>query len=193
MTMIVAGCGAALGWAALALQLVLTLTTIGGSALHGLWRYIGYFTIIANLFASITLTLAVLGVRRPRLEFAAATAMILVGVVYSLLLRETWDPRGGQKLADVALHDAMPVVVALFWLLRPHGGLRWKDVWLCVILPLGYFVYALVRGAFDGWYPYAFMDVGQFGAAVVAVNCVVMGAAFLAMAALLKILDARLP
>jgi hypothetical protein len=193
VTVLVAACGALLGWAALALQLVLTLTTVGGTALDGIWRYLGYFTVIANLFAAAVLTLAVLDRRRPRLEFAAATAMILVGVVYSLLLRETWDPRGWQKVADVALHDAMPAVVALFWLLRPHGGLRRQDVWLCVILPLGYFIYALVRGAFDGWYPYGFMDVAQAGAGMVAVNCAVMGAAFLAMAALLKLLDARLP
>lgn len=192
MTILVAACGALLGWAALALQLVLTLTTIDGTTLHGIWRYLGYFTIIANLFASAVLTLAVLDRRKPRLEFAAATAMILVGIVYSLLLREAWDPRGWQKVADVMLHDAMPVVVTLFWLLRPHGALRWKDVWLCVILPLGYFVYALVRGACDGWYPYPFMDVAQRGAGVVAVNCAVMGAAFLAMAALLKLLDRRL-
>jgi hypothetical protein len=37
------------------------------------------------------------------------------------------------------------------------------------------------------------MDVAQAGAGMVAVNCAVMGAAFLAMAALLKFLDARLP
>jgi hypothetical protein len=193
VTILVAAFGALLGWAALALQLVLTLTTIGGTALDGIWRYLGYFTVIANLFASAVLTLAVLDRRKPRLEFAAATAMVLVGIVYSLLLRETWDPRGWQKIADVALHDAMPAVIALFWLLRPHGGLRWPDVWLCVILPLGYFVYALARGAADGWYPYAFMDIGQFGAGVVAVNCAIMGAAFVVMASLLKLLDARLP
>ena len=193
VTILVAAFGALLGWAALALQLVLTLTTIGGTALDGIWRYLGYFTVIANLFASAVLTLAVLDRRKPRLEFAAATAMVLVGIVYSLLLRETWDPRGWQKIADVALHDAMPAVIALFWLLRPHGGLRWKDVWFCVILPLGYFVYALARGAADGWYPYAFMDIGQFGAGVVAVNCAIMGAAFVVMASLLKLLDARLP
>jgi hypothetical protein len=194
VTIFVTACGALLGWSALALQLVLTLTTMQDvTALEGLWRYLGFFTVIANLFASVVLTLAVLDVRRPRLEFAAATAMVLVGVVYSLLLRETWDPRGWQKVADVALHDAMPVMVALFWLLRPHGGLRWRDVPLCAILPLGYFAYALVRGAGDGWYPYGFMDVAQIGIGAVAVNCAVMGAAFIAMAALLKLLDARLP
>ena len=192
VTIVVAACGALLGWTALALQLVLTLTTVGGTALDGIWRYLGYFTVIANIFAATVLTLAVLDRRKPRLEFSAATAMVLVGITYSLLLRETWDPRGWQKVADVLLHDVMPVLVALFWLLRPHGGLRWRDVWLCVILPLGYFAYALGRGAADGWYPYAFMDVAQAGAGAVAVNCTVMGAAFLAMAALLKLLDARL-
>lgn len=192
MTILLAACGALLGWAALALQLVLTLTTIRGTALHGLWRYFGYFTVIANLFAAAVLTLAVLDRRKPRLEFAAATAMILVGIVYSLLLRETWDPRGWQKVADVMLHDVMPILVALFWLLRPHGGLRWRDIWLCAILPLGYCVYALARGAADGWYPYAFMDVAAAGLGAVALNCAVMGAAFLAMAAVLKLLDARL-
>lgn len=193
LTVLFAACGALLGWAALALQLVLTLTTIGGTALHGIWRYLGYFTVIANLFAAAVLTLAVLDRRKPRLEFAAATAMILVSVAYSLLLRESWDPRGWQKVADVALHDVMPVAVVLFWLLRPHGELRWRDVWLCAILPLGYFVYALARGAGDGWYPYAFMDVTQSGAGVVAIRCAIMGAAFAAMAALLKMLDAWLP
>jgi len=192
MTVLLAACGALLGWAALALQLVLTLTTIGGTALHGIWRYLGYFTVIANLFAAIVLTLAVLERRKPRLEFAAATAMVLVGVVYTLLLRESWDPRGWQKVADIALHDAMPVTVMLFWLLRPHGALHWRDVWLCAILPLGYAGYALVRGSADGWYPYPFMDVTQFGAGAVAINCAVMGAAFVVMASLLKLLDARL-
>ena len=192
MTILVAACGALLGWAALALQLVLTLTTFGGPALEGIWRYLGYFTVIANLFAAAVLTLAVLYRPRPRLEYTATTAMILVGVVYSLLLRESWDPRGWQKIADVALHDVLPLMVAAFWLLRPHGELRWRDVWLCVILPLGYCAYALARGAADGWYPYPFMDVARFGAGVVAINCAVIGGAFVVMASLLKLLDARL-
>ena len=55
--------GAVLGWAALALQLTLTLALLiaqGGAASDGLWRYLGYFTVIANIFASFVLTCAVL-------------------------------------------------------------------------------------------------------------------------------------
>ena len=188
--------GAVLGWAALALQLTLTLTLLiaqGGTASDGLWRYFGYFTVIANIFASFVLTCAVLRRNWRRGEFAAVTTMILVGVVYSLLLRETWDPQGWQKVADVALHDAMPVIMTIFWLLRPHGGLRGGDLAAAVVLPLGYCGYALARGAFDNWYPYAFLDVAKFGAGAVALNCAGLGLAFLAMAFLLARLDRVLP
>ena len=116
VTLFVAVCGAGLGWAALALQLALTLSLIvqGGTALDGIWRYLGYFTVIANLFAALVLSLGIFSARSPRLEFSAVTAMILVGVVYHLLLRQTWDPQGWQKAADVALHAVMPLIVTAF-------------------------------------------------------------------------------
>src|SRR6202000_2861907 len=58
VTLLVAIVGAILGCAALLLQLMLTLSTIvahGGTVLDGLWRYFGYFTVIANIFASFVL------------------------------------------------------------------------------------------------------------------------------------------
>lgn len=195
VTLLVAIVGALLGCAALALQLMLTLSTFtaqGGTVVEGLWRYFGYFTVIANIFASFILARAALCRNWTRGEFAAVTTMILVGVVYSLLLRETWDPRGWQKVADVALHDAMPVLTTIFWLLRPHGGLRGRDLAASLVLPLGYCAYALARGAFDNWYPYAFLDVAKFGAGAVALNCAGLGLAFLAMALILSRLDRAL-
>ncbi|HEY0265601.1 MAG TPA: Pr6Pr family membrane protein [Rhizomicrobium sp.] len=190
--MLVAIAGAALGWAALVLQAVLTLSLVasqGGTLPDGLWRYLGFFTVIANLFAAVTLTLAALRRGSSRREFCAATAMVLVGVVYSLLLRETWNPQGWQKVADVALHDAMPVIVLLFWLLRPHGALRRGDIAASLVLPLAYCAYALARGAIEGWYAYGFLDAGQFGAAAVAINCGVIALAFGTMALALVGID----
>ncbi|HEY4274833.1 MAG TPA: Pr6Pr family membrane protein [Rhizomicrobium sp.] len=187
--------GAILGWMALSLQLGLTLTLVatqGGTIWDGVWRYLGYFTVVANIFAAAILTCAALRRNRYNGEFAAATAMILVGVVYSLLLRETWDPKGWQKIADVALHDAMPVIVTLFWLLQPHGHLRKGAVAASLVLPLGYCAYALVRGAFENWYPYAFLDVAHLGASAVALNCLGIGIAFLVLALLLTALDRML-
>jgi hypothetical protein len=196
MTRMLAACGAALGWAALALQLMLTLALVraqGGSALFGLWRFFGYFTIITNLFAAIVLSMAVFRRSTARLEFCAATAMIMVGAVYSLLLREIWNPQGLEKLADVALHDVLPVMTLLFWLFSPRRRLTAKDVAASLVLPLAFCAYAMVRGALDGWYPYPFIDVAVLGVARVAVNCAVIAVVFTAMAVALGWLDRRLP
>jgi hypothetical protein len=109
--------GALLCWVLLGLQLSLTVGLVssqGGTALEGLCRYFGYLPIIANLFAAISLTLAALGRGHARRELAMVSAMILVGVTYSLLLRNVWDPQGKQKLADVLLHDAMPFLTVLY-------------------------------------------------------------------------------
>ena len=187
---------ALLGWAGLALQLWLTVGLVssqGGTVLDGLWRYFGYFTIIANLFAAVTLTLAALGRGHARRELAMVSAMILVGVTYSLLLRNVWNPQGAQKVADVVLHDAMPVLAVLCWLVRPHRLLTWHDARYALVLPVGYTAYAMVRGAMETWYPYPFMDVAQFGAVKVALNCAVMGLAFGILALLLIALDRKLP
>jgi hypothetical protein len=183
--------GAVLGWSALLLQLGLTLAAItaqGGAVLDGVWRYLGYFTVIANIFASAILSCALRQNWRKG-EFAATAAMILVGVVYSLLLRESWDPKGWQKVADIALHDAMPLMVTLFWLLRPHGDVSGGDIAFSLVLPLGFCAYAMTRGAFDNWYPYPFLDVARLGATIAARNCLGIGLGFLAMALLLAGLD----
>ncbi len=187
---------ALLGWTGLGLQLWLTVNLIiaqGGTPLDALWRYFGYFTIIANLFAAITLTLMALGRSNARRELAMVSAMILVGITYSLLLRNIWDPQGWQKVADMVLHDAMPLAALACWLVRPHRTLVWRDAMYAVLLPVLYTIYAMVRGGAQGWYPYPFMDVAQLGAAQVALNCTVMGVAFGAMALLLVWLDRKLP
>lgn len=43
---------------------------------------------------------------------------------------------------------------------------------------MAYCLYALVRGAFEGRYPYFFLDIGQFGALRVAVNIAGLVAVF---------------
>jgi len=50
-----------------------------------------------------------------------------VGVSYSLLLRHLRNPQGAQKIADILLHDVVPVMYLGYWLIFiPNGSLRWK-------------------------------------------------------------------
>jgi hypothetical protein len=105
-----------------------------------------------------------------------------VGIVYRLLLRQLWNPQGAQWVADVILHDVIPVGYVLYWLLfAPKNGLRWKDAVAGLIYPGVYLLYVLARGAVSGLYPYPFVDVNVLGYAGVLARAAVLLLVFLGM------------
>ena len=168
---------ATLAWAALLLQLFLSLRLSlanGNGIVHGLWIFLAYFTVLSNLLVAVVATrgaLAADGGRDARWRGGAVTAIVLVGLGYHVLLRNIWDPQGAQWLADVLLHYAVPLAALLWWLALPpqhriagNTPLRWL-AW-----PALYAVYALVRGKLDGFYPYPFIDVTALGLPRVLLN-----------------------
>src|SRR5262249_54181662 len=127
-----------------------------------IWRFFGFFTILANLAVAVVATAMVIApngrLASARSRLATATAIALVAIVYSLLLRAHWQPTGWYAIADHGLHDVVPPLFLLVWLVSDHGGLEWRDVVWAAVLPTAYFFYAIARGAVDGWYPYWFLD-----------------------------------
>jgi hypothetical protein len=166
---------ALLGWLGLLLQLYLMIVqSPPGAAAVGVTivDYLSFFTILSNLLVTLTLTFAgwmpnsKLGAffSRSQVQAAVAVYIIIVGVIYTLLLRHLWNPQGAQKVADMLLHDFVPVVYAVYWLIfAPKIGLRWKDAVTWLAYPGAYLVYLLLRGALSGKYPYPFIDVSQLG------------------------------
>ena len=156
----VAAALALVAWCGLALQYVIFIQKVGAGV--GTWRYFGFFTILSNIgIASIATSIALGADRRlasPRARLMGLTAIVTVGFIYSLLLRSLWNPQGLQKLADAALHDWTPLLYAGLWALMPHGELKWSDMKWALAPPALYLGYAMGRGAFDGWYPYYFLD-----------------------------------
>jgi hypothetical protein len=155
--------GAIAGGGALVLQFFLmfgSMSADGYSPLAIAWRYLGYFTILTNIFVALIWVRAALIPTReaPRLETAGVVSIAMTGVIYHLLLASRWHPQGLQLLADFVHHTLVPILFVLFWLLRTRGGLKWADAPFFVIWPLTYCAYALARGAFDGWYAYYFLD-----------------------------------
>lgn len=177
-----AALAAALGWIALALQLVLSVRLAldaGRSALWGVFMYFGYFTILTNLLVACALTAAALRqggrfwrfFRDPGVVSAIATSIAIVGLVYFGVLRFIWKPEGWLWLADVLLHYVMPTLFLIYWWLNvPTRGLHWRRLPRWWIYPLAYLGYALVRGAIAGVYPYPFIDVGAIGWTHAALN-----------------------
>jgi hypothetical protein len=149
-------------WIGVAVQLQAS-TALVGSVGGAVWAMLRYFTVITNLIVAVVLTGAALGRPRfaePRLLGGVTLTILLVGVVFALLLNGLLELSGGARLADTILHKVTPILVAVF---ARKGGLTYKDPWIWAILPLVYFVYALVRGRLEGRYAYPFMDVAQLG------------------------------
>ena len=190
--------GASLAAAAVALQFGLMLDRFashGGTPLATLWRFLSFFTNLSNLFAALVLAHAALrprlrtGLAAPAVEAAATLAVLMAGILNSALLSGRFHPRGLFLISDLALHEAVPLVVALFWLLRPHGGFCVRDAALTLAWPLLYCVYALLRGAADGWYPYYFLDPVSLGLFGLIASIAGLGLAFLTAALILLAAD----
>lgn len=186
---------AALGWLSVGTQFVLSIRSSlanGGSAWHGVVMYFGYFTLLTNILCAAVLT-AFAGnadsaagrfLRRPGVATAAATSIIVVGVVYHLLLAATWNPQGIDLVVDTLLHTVNPILYVLLWTrLVPRGAVTLAQTpWWASYL-LGYAAYILVRGAIINTYPYPFIDVAQLGYPTALRNAVLLGLAFVALSA----------
>ncbi|WP_243048265.1 Pr6Pr family membrane protein [Dyella sp. RRB7] len=189
--------GALLGWFGLVLQFWLSIQLTeaqGQGALAGVWLFLAFYTILTNLLVAMALTAAARGPQgaitrfllRPGVQTALAMSIAIVGLIYNPMLRQLWHPEGWQLVADAIAHDIMPPLYLLYWWLAvPKRGLRWPQVLVWQSYPAAYFVYVLLRGAVDGWYPYPFLDVRTLGYGQVLVDAVFVMLAFIAVALVL--------
>ena len=186
-----AGLAAIIGWAGLALQFWLVVRAMGLA--DGAWRFLAFFTILANIgTAAVATAVAIRGASawdRPRTRFVAATSIALVGLVYSLWLRNSWNPEGLQKLADHALHDAVPVLFLGAWVAGLHEQLKWRDILWAMVPPALYCLYALARGAADGFYAYWFLNPSTQTPGEMLSGILVLLAVVAAIAAVLNTID----
>jgi hypothetical protein len=186
-----------LGWVSLILQfyLSLNLAIVNGRGIGwGVFVYFGYFTILSNILATLTVTLPLISqnsflgrsFQKPGVISMVTTAMTIVGIVYALVLRQIWKPEGLQLATDISLHDVMPILILIYWWLTvPKGSVGWKDIPRWTIYPVGYLLYILVRGKITGVYPYPFLEVGKLGLQQVLTNVLGILIGFLSVGLLL--------
>ena len=187
---VIATVAAIVGWAGLALQLVLIVDSLGLAL--GLWRLVGFFTILTNIGAAVVASAIALNagrLRGDRARLMVATSIITVGIVYSIALRALWNPTGLSKVVDFTLHDGTPLLWLLLWLTGPAVNRSWREIGWALLPPGLYAAYALARGAVDGWYAYWFLDPNtrSIGELTGAVGIMICGIA--AVAAVLIELD----
>ncbi|XKV51064.1 Pr6Pr family membrane protein [Pseudomonas sp. nanlin1] len=195
---------AAIAWGALALQLYLVLWVRWqeqASLVGGLVHFFSYFTILTNTAVATTLSCALSRrrsllcdfFRQPVTVAGVATSIAVVGIAYSLLLRDVWQPQGLQWLANECLHDILPVVFGVYWwACVPKGYLRAWHVLAWAVYPFAYFLWIMLRGQVIGVYPYPFVDVDALGWGQVLINACAILLGFAAVASAFVLLDRRL-
>ncbi|MES1214305.1 MAG: Pr6Pr family membrane protein [Bacteroidota bacterium] len=170
-------------WAALALQLYIMVDNTPGNGmtpLQAVGRFLIFFTVLTNLLVAISLSIELISpvsaagrfFAKPSTVAATAFYIFIVGLVYNLILRNLWNPTGLQRIADELLHVAVPLLFTIYWLfIAPKGTLKWKHPFAWLLFPAAYLVYALVRGAAEGFYAYPFINVTELGYTKVFTNC----------------------
>lgn len=145
-------------------------------ALGRIFDYFTYFTILSNILVAVILTMLFLNPLRDGKVFRVlrldTVLMITVtGVVYNLVLAADSKNVGWQVVANSLEHQITPILTVLVWLIvGPRGWVNLRTIAWAFALPIGWLVYALIRGAIIGAYPYPFLDVVRYGYGTVFIN-----------------------
>jgi hypothetical protein len=187
------------GWVAVLLQLYLSVRLTqaqGGTLGRSLVMYFGYFTVLTNWLVCLAVTWPLLAPTsgpgrffvRPSVIGGVAASIVFVGIAYHILLRHIWQPQGLHWVANTLLHYAVPILFAIYSVIMLRGArLRWTAPFWWSIYLLLYFVYALIRGAVIGSYPYGFIDVSILGYTATVRNGCFLLLAFLMLGYLLML------
>jgi hypothetical protein len=160
-----------------------------------LGRLVSYFTIQSNLLVAVgTIALA----RDPSYDgrwwrtvrLAGVVGITVTGLVYFVMLRPIVELDGWDWVANLLLHQVVPVLAIVGWLVcgpRPRVGL--PEVRRALVWPFAWLGWTLAVGAISGWYPYPFLDVDDRGWGPVLATSGVVTLLFLALFAAAYRLD----
>lgn len=189
---LVIGAGALLAQFPLTLSLSMTAgRTLPGSVIF----FFSFFTILSNLLAIFCFAARVFTrcghlafFRRPKVATGVALYMLVVAAIYIVILEGLWAPTGLMRVLDTLLHYVMPALFLVFWFIFvPKGANAYPDIPRFLAFPFLYGVYAMIRGALTGEYPYPILDAGRLGYPAALANMalilalfVILGLAFVA-------------
>jgi len=183
-----------LGWFSIVGQFVLTIENRQVDVVETIIRFFSFFTILTNLLVALYFTSRIPIFKKVSIRqmtnkgtITALTVFILVvGLVYQLVLRQTWHPTGFQRIVDELLHSVMPVFVLLYWLsFADIADIKFNNLKNWLWFPGLYFVHILIRGLFSDFYPYPFINALEIGYVQVIVNCLIVSGVFLAILGIL--------
>jgi hypothetical protein len=181
--------GSIITWVSLGLQFYLFIVVHRITSIpEAIIRFFGFYTILTNILVAVCFTFLWLSPKSRWGNFfsqqktitAISVYITVVALVYNLILRSMWSPKGLLRVADELLHVVTPLLFVFYWFIfTPKGALQLKNIFSWLIYPLVYLLYILSRGAFVKYYPYPFMDVSILGYSKVLLNSTVLCVVFL--------------
>jgi hypothetical protein len=162
-------------------------------------RLFSFFTIQSNIFVLGTSIALALDPRRDGrvwrvLRFDAILGIIITGLVYETILAPLVHLEGWAFAATIGFHYISPWATLIGWLvLGPRPRMSWRVMAWAFVWPVLWLVYTFAHGAVTGWYPYPFLDVPEIGLADSVRNSLVVLVIGVVIAAVLVLVDKRLP
>ncbi len=175
--------GFCITWFAVCAQFMLMLQHRQAAVAETIIRFFSFFTILTNILVALLFTTNAFRLRRfpfnlfsAKGSLTAITAFILiVGLVYQIVLRSLWEPKGLQWVVDELLHTLIPLYMLLYWWVSIRkNDLTLRPILSWLLYPIGFIVFILIRGYFSNYYPYPFLNVTEIGFEKTMVNIVVI-------------------
>jgi hypothetical protein len=166
----------------------------GMSLADSLWRLTGYFTILTNSLIAISMGLIATSPKGPKVfpnhALAALTFYITtMSLIYHLLLSVGRNLSGLNLVGDLGVHYVVPALTLIWWLcFADKDEVKYSHAAIWLAWPLLYTSAALLRGRFENWYPYFFLDVSKYGLGKIGLNVLGLGLGFFIMGLVFVIL-----
>lgn len=173
-------------WLRISFRLILIVSCATGILMtllfqRQLLRSLSYFTVQSNLFV-LGFVIMEMTLRKPEkkwvslIRLAVFMAILTTFTVYHLMLRPMLIQTPGYDFppaVDFLVHTLTPILAILDSLFfSPKGRMRFRDVWVAIVIPIFYIVYINLYAAFGGTFefdgvisrfPYYFLDIDQLG------------------------------
>ena len=173
-------------------------SVFGGTPLGRSLNIFAFFTIQSNVIVGAATLLLAINPSRSSAVFRVFRMMGLVGitvtfVVFHVALSHLLDLETWAEAANQLQHTVVPVLAVVGWLaFGPRRLTSARVAKLSVLFPAFYMAFAMIRGAFDSFYPYPFANVTNLGYLKVVINGFWVALLFVALAAGATALDKRL-